>query len=37
VYQYDLFLNSSLLGEELCAGLIVSAAQGKGAALTGIA
>jgi cytidylate kinase len=34
VHQYDLLLNSSLLGEELCAGLIVSAAQAKDAALT---
>jgi len=35
VYQYDLLLNSSLLGEDLCAGLIAQAAQAKLAALTG--
>jgi cytidylate kinase len=35
VYQYDLLLNSSLLGEELAAGLIVEAARGKWAALSG--
>lgn len=29
VYQYDLVLNSSLLGEELCADLIVRAARAK--------
>jgi cytidylate kinase len=29
VYQYDLVLNSSLLGEELCADLIVKAARDK--------
>jgi cytidylate kinase len=29
VYQYDLLLNSSLLGEELCAELIVQAARAK--------
>src|SRR5262245_25612651 len=28
-YQYDLLLNSSLLGEELCAELIAQAARGK--------
>jgi cytidylate kinase len=28
-YQYDLLLNSSLLGEELCAGLIAQAARAK--------
>jgi cytidylate kinase len=28
-YRYDLLLNSSLLGEELCAELIVHAARGK--------
>jgi hypothetical protein len=28
-YHYDLILNSSLLGEELCADLIVQAARGK--------
>jgi cytidylate kinase len=33
VYQYDLLLNSSLLGEELCADLIVQAAGAKQAAL----
>jgi cytidylate kinase len=32
VYQYDLLLNSSLLGEELCAELIVQAARAKIAA-----
>jgi cytidylate kinase len=32
VYQYDLLLNSSLLGEELCADLIVQAARAKLAA-----
>jgi cytidylate kinase len=32
-YQYDLLLNSSLLGEELCAELIVQAARVKQAAL----
>jgi cytidylate kinase len=32
IYQYDLVLNSSLLGEELCADLIVQAARGKLAA-----
>jgi cytidylate kinase len=32
VYQYDLLLNSSLLGEELCAELIVQAAAAKLAA-----
>jgi cytidylate kinase len=34
-YQYDLLLNSSLLGEDLCAQLIATAAQAKLAALTG--
>jgi cytidylate kinase len=29
VYQYDLLLNSSLLGEELCADLIVQAVRAK--------
>jgi cytidylate kinase len=29
IYQYDLLLNSSLLGEELCSDLIVQAARGK--------
>jgi cytidylate kinase len=29
IYQYDLLLNSSLLGEELCAELIVQAARAK--------
>lgn len=33
VYQYDLILNSSLLGEDLCAELIVQAVRGKQAAL----
>src|SRR5262245_31749669 len=33
IYQYDLLLNSSLLGEELCAELIVRAARAKEAAL----
>src|SRR5919108_245472 len=33
IYQYDLLLNSSLLGEELCAELIVKAARAKQAAL----
>jgi cytidylate kinase len=33
IYQYDLLLNSSLLGEELCAELIVRAARAKQAAL----
>jgi cytidylate kinase len=32
LYQYDLLLNSSLLGEELCADLIVQAARAKLAA-----
>src|SRR5262249_35579105 len=32
IYQYDLLLNSSLLGEELCAELIAQAARGKLAA-----
>ncbi|HXG10214.1 MAG TPA: cytidylate kinase-like family protein [Gemmataceae bacterium] len=32
IYQYDLLLNSSLLGEELCAELIVQAARAKWAA-----
>ncbi len=33
VYQYDLLLNSSLLGEELCAELVCQAARAKAAAL----
>jgi cytidylate kinase len=33
IYQYDLVLNSSLLGEELCVELIVQAARAKLAAL----
>jgi cytidylate kinase len=33
IYQYDLLLNTSLLGEELCAELIVRAARAKQAAL----
>jgi cytidylate kinase len=33
VYQYDLLLNSTLLGEDLCAELLVQAAQAKTAAL----
>ena len=32
VYQYDLLLNSSLLGEELCADVIAQAARAKLAA-----
>ena len=32
VYQYDLLLNSSLLGEDLCAELIAQAARAKLAA-----
>jgi len=35
VNQYDLLLNSSLLGEDLCADLIVRAARGKVHATTG--
>jgi cytidylate kinase len=35
VHQYDLVLNSSLLGEELCADLIERAAKGKLAAWLG--
>ncbi len=35
VYQYDLLLNSSLLGEELCAELIAQAARAKLAAWGG--
>jgi cytidylate kinase len=35
VYQYDLLLNSSLLGEELGADLIVAAAHAKWTALSG--
>jgi cytidylate kinase len=31
VHQYDLVLNSSLLGEELCADLIVRAARARAA------
>jgi hypothetical protein len=37
VYQYDLILNSSFLGEERCADLIVQAAQAKLAARDDIA
>jgi cytidylate kinase len=33
IYQYDLLLNTSLLGEELCAELIVQAARAKQARL----
>jgi cytidylate kinase len=33
IYQYDLLLNTTLLGEELCADMIVRAAQAKQAAL----
>jgi cytidylate kinase len=35
VYQYDLVLNSSLLGEEICADLVVKAARAKQAAWQG--
>jgi hypothetical protein len=35
IYQYDLLLNSSLLGEELCADMIAQAARAKLAALAG--
>jgi cytidylate kinase len=35
VYQYDLLLNSSLLGEDLCADLLVQAARAKLAAHAG--
>jgi cytidylate kinase len=35
MHQYDVLLNSSLLGEELCAGLIAHAARGKMAARFG--
>jgi hypothetical protein len=35
VYQYDLLLNSGLLGEELAADLIVQAARAKSALLRG--
>jgi cytidylate kinase len=35
LYQYDFILNSSLLGEELCAELIVRAARAKAASLAG--
>jgi hypothetical protein len=35
IYQYDLVLNSSLLGEEVCAQLIVEAAQAKQALCQG--
>ncbi len=34
-HQYDLLLNSSLLGEELCADLVAAAARAKGAARFG--
>ena len=37
VYQYDLVLNSSLLGEDICADLIVRAARAKLAVLQGVA
>jgi cytidylate kinase len=37
VHQYDLILNTSLLGEERCAELIVQAAQFKLAALAAVA
>jgi cytidylate kinase len=37
IYQYDLLLNSSLLGEELCAELTVQAARAKLAAWKGVA
>jgi cytidylate kinase len=33
VYQYDLLLNSTLLGEDLCADLLVQAARAKAKAL----
>jgi cytidylate kinase len=33
LYQYDLVLNSSLLGEDLCAELIAQAARARGAGL----
>jgi cytidylate kinase len=36
-HQYDLLLNSSLLGEELCADLVAEAARAKGAARFGTA
>jgi cytidylate kinase len=36
VHQYDLVLNSSLLGEEVCAELIVKAARAKQAAWQGV-
>jgi cytidylate kinase len=35
LYQYDSIMNSSLLGEDLCAGLIVQAAREKQARLRG--
>jgi cytidylate kinase len=35
IHQYDMVLNSSLLGEELCAGLIADAARTKSRALLG--
>jgi Cytidylate kinase-like family len=35
VYQYDMLLNSSLLGEDLCVELIVQAARAKQAAIFG--
>jgi cytidylate kinase len=35
VHQYDLVLNSSLLGEDLCAELIVQAARARAGQLTG--
>ena len=34
-HQYDLLLNSSLLGEEMCADLVAGAARAKGAARFG--
>ena len=36
VYQYDLLLNSTLLGEELCAELLAQAARAKRAALLAV-
>jgi cytidylate kinase len=36
VYQYDLLLNSTLLGEELSAELLVQAAQAKAALMAGL-
>ena len=34
VHQYDVILNSSLLGEDVCAELIAQAARARGAQLT---